>query len=206
MRHLDARVAAAALLLFLPSVAQGQEERLRGRVDAQTYAAVVPLLEHARAEGLPVEPLVEKALEGVTKGASGPRVVEAVRGLSARLERARSSLGLAATEAELSAAAAALYVGAPPELIARVGRTRSKAELDARLNALAYLLQRGVAPGPAADLLVSLLRAGLADRDLLLLQQRVDEEIRSGAAPLGAAQAEARRLLRGRPDLRRQEP
>jgi hypothetical protein len=206
MRHLHGRIAAAALLLVLPSVAQGQEERLRGRVDPQTYAALAPLLEHARAEGLPVEPLVEKALEGVTKGASGPRVVDAVRGLSARLERARSTLGLAATEAELSAAAAALYVGAPPELIARVGRARSKAALDARLNALAYLLQRGVAPGPAEDLLVSLLRAGLVDRDLLLLQQRVDEEIRSGAAPLGAARAEARRLLRGRPDIRRQEP
>src|SRR3989454_11224495 len=56
--------------------------------------------------------LVQRALEGATKRASGDLIVAAVRRLAVDLGHARDALGSTASPAELTAGAAALRAGA----------------------------------------------------------------------------------------------
>ena len=88
-----------------------QDQRLAQRLDSTTAVAVQRIVDSARRVGLPTEPLVQKALEGSTLGASGPRIETAVSALAAQLGQARAALGDNADEAELTAAAGAIRAG-----------------------------------------------------------------------------------------------
>src|SRR5205807_9664120 len=88
-----------------------QDPRL-GRLDAGARPLVAVVIDSARAADLPTEPLVQRALEGATKGAPGSLIVSAVQRLAADLGRARAALGAGATPPELEAGAAALRAGA----------------------------------------------------------------------------------------------
>src|SRR5207245_10349274 len=66
--------------------------RLAGRVPAGVVVAVTALADSAAARGLPVDPLVEKAIEGGAKGASPERIVVAVQTVLTRLGRAQVAL------------------------------------------------------------------------------------------------------------------
>src|SRR2546430_14518124 len=74
------------------------------------------LVDSAHTAMLPTEPLVQRALEGATKRASGDAIVAAVRRLAADLGHARDALGSTASPAELTAGAAALRAGASQEI------------------------------------------------------------------------------------------
>jgi hypothetical protein len=91
-------------LLLLPAVAAAQDSRLAERLDHATAASVQQVVDSARSEGLPTEPLVQKALEGSTLGASDERIVAAVEALRGQLGRAREALGGKASEASRKAA------------------------------------------------------------------------------------------------------
>jgi len=72
-------------------VAQDVTARLEGRVPATVARAVQGLAQDARARGLPVEPLIQKAIEGGAKGVAPDRVIAAVQLLVARLDEARGA-------------------------------------------------------------------------------------------------------------------
>jgi len=68
---------AGTLLLAITMVtgaAAAQEARLAGRLSPAARADVEAVLDSARRDGLPVEPLVDRALEGATKGADDARM------------------------------------------------------------------------------------------------------------------------------------
>ncbi len=77
----------------MPAAAAAQDARLAERLDTATAASVQRVVDSARDAGLPTEPLVQKALEGSTLGASGDRIVAAVEALHGQLGRARDALG-----------------------------------------------------------------------------------------------------------------
>src|SRR5439155_685078 len=83
-----AAVATALAAAFVATAAAAQDPRL-GRLDPGTRPLVAVAIDSARAAGLPTEPLVQRALEGATKGAPGPLIVSAVQRLAADLGRAR---------------------------------------------------------------------------------------------------------------------
>src|SRR5688500_16496765 len=85
------------------SRAAAQDDRLARRLDSTTYAQVAAELESARAAGLPVEPLIARALEGASKNAPGVRIVGAVHRLAADLATARRALGETSQTTELEA-------------------------------------------------------------------------------------------------------
>src|SRR5207248_7779855 len=103
----------AATLVAAAAAAQQRDSRLE-RLDSTTRPIVAALVDSARAAALPTEPLVQRALEGATKRATGDRIVAAVRRLALDLDRARDALGSTASPPELGAAAAALRAGAQP--------------------------------------------------------------------------------------------
>ena len=173
-------------LMCAPAVLRAQDARLDARLDAHTRDAVVTLIDSARAEGIPSEPLVQKALEGASKHADGPRILIAVRMLAGELGDARSALGPSSTDAEVIAGASALHAGIAPAALSRMRAARTHGSLTVALAVLSDLIARGV-PGDTATTVISALTgAGAADAELLRFQQGVERDIAQGATPSAA--------------------
>src|SRR3989475_1358845 len=85
---------ALTALVALPLAAQAPDvaARLTGRVPPEVVSAVAGIAASAAGRGLPVEPLVQKAIEGGAKGKPADRVIAAVRALSDQLAAAADAL------------------------------------------------------------------------------------------------------------------
>ncbi|MEP7066113.1 MAG: hypothetical protein ABI889_08790 [Gemmatimonadota bacterium] len=178
--------ALAALLMCAPAALSAQDSRLDARLDARTREAVVTLIDSARAEGIPSEPLVQKALEGTSKHADAPRILAAVRSLARELGDATAALGAASTEDEVIAGASALHAGIAPAALSHMRASRVHGSLTVALAVLSDLIARGV-PGDTATTVISALTgAGAPDADLLRFQQGVERDIAQGATPSAA--------------------
>src|SRR2546427_3528200 len=171
-----------AALLLVTQVAV-QDPRL-DRLDPDTRSAVAAVVDSARVARLPIEPIIQRALEGATKGAPSTRIVAAVRKLAVDLGTARTALGTSASEAELEAAVAALRAGATPEVIAHL-RDGRRPPLTIALSVLADLVASGV-PADSAAAAVLALTPKARDADLVEFRRAVERDIALGAPP-GAA-------------------
>jgi hypothetical protein len=177
---------AFAAVLCAPAALRAQDARLDARLDARTRDAVVVLIDSARKEGIPGEPLVQKALEGASKHADGARILTAIRMLSRELGDARSALGPSSTDAEVIAGASALHAGIAPAALSRMRASRAHGSLTVALAVLSDLIARGV-PGDTATTVISALTgAGAPDAELLRFQQGVERDIAQGATPSAA--------------------
>lgn len=190
------------LALNYPEEACAQDPRLAARLGPEVAASISALTDSARAEGLPVEPLVQRALEGATKGAGGPRILAAVSGLRDRLRRARSALGPGSEESELVAGAAALYVGADPTTLRELRASRGGERVTVPLVVLADLVQRGVPNDTVSAIVLRLTQAGVTDANLEELRRLVEQDVRAGASPDVAASTRADGILSTLPPRR----
>jgi len=175
------------VLLLVTQVA-AQDPRLE-RLDPETRSLVVSVVDSARAVGLPSEPLIQRALEGATKGAPGPRIVTAVRRLATDLGTARTALGTRATAPELEAGVAALRAGASPEVLTSV-RDARRPPLTMALAVLADLVASGV-PIDSAAAVVLALAPTARDADLVEFRKAVERDISLGAPPGASASVRA---------------
>lgn len=182
-----ARSAGLVLALAAASPRPGlaQDPRL-DRLAPDARALVAPIIDSADAAGLPAEPLVNRALEGASKGAAAPLIATAVRRLAADLGRSREALGPAAGTADLTAAADALRAGASPAVLQRLRDALGSRRLAVPLGVTADLTARGVPADTAATLVITLARS-VEDAQLLALQRDVERDIALGAPPLAAA-------------------
>ena len=188
---------AACIVLALATSATGVRAQVAGadapdalagvRLDGPSRVALQRVLDSARADGVPTEPLVSKVLEGNAKGAPGPRIVQVVRSLYHGLGDARAALGAASTEAELVAGAAVLQAGIRPAALVELRRARGSRAVAGPLVVLADLLTRGVPPAAASDAVLRLARANAADASFATLRRDVERDIAAGAAPATAA-------------------
>lgn len=178
--------ALRALLLTLaclwPAAAAAQDARLTARLDAPTAERVAGLVDSARAERLPSEPLVQKALEGATMGAAGERIVRAVQTLLGNLRGARTALGPEAAEPDLVAGAASLRAGVPSAALRQLRATRPEQPLAVPLAVLTDLIARGVPQADAQASVLALARDGGGDADFLALRRRLEGNVESDAA------------------------
>lgn len=189
-------VLMAMVSVVAPEPGSAQDARLARRLGPEARAGVETEIRAAREQGVPVEPLVQKALEGAARGADGTRIVTVVRGLRERLVLAREALGASATESELVAGAGALYVNVPPDAL-RALRDRSEGgPVDVPLVVLADLVQRGVPVGAASDAVLELRGAGAGADRYHLLRYRVEQDILSGTPPARSIVEQSRAILR----------
>ncbi len=179
-------LAGAALLILAARPVEAQEERLVDRLDPATLAAVSAQIDSARSAGLPTDPLINKALEGASKNAPGPRIASAVAALARQLGAARSVLGANAAPAELMAAAGALQAGARPRDLQLLRDSRGDASLLVPIGVLTDLVARGVPADTAAAAVLLLASRGATDADFLTLRRDVERDIGAGAPPGGA--------------------
>ncbi len=190
-----AGLAAAGSVMAQSADPAPPDARLAKRLDPRTHQAVAALMDTARTHQLPLEPVVQKALEGGTKQAPGERIVAAVRGLIDRLLEARRILGDGTGEPELTAGAAALFAGVDSAGMAEFQRAvrLSKANGDsARLSlavgliVLTDIVERGVDPDSAAGVMIGLAESGLGDRMVLAMRDAVGRTALTGNAPSDA--------------------
>lgn len=177
-------IACLLACLAVASTARAQDERLARRLDSTTQAQVAAVIDSARGAGLPLEPLVDRALEGASKGASGQRIVAAVRKLAADLAAARRALG-GGSAAELEAGASALRAGVAADALARLRESRPRQSLTVPLAVLADLVARGVTADSASVFVLAI--ANASDEQLVAFQRSVERDIALGAPPLAAA-------------------
>src|SRR5258707_281625 len=72
--------------------AQDVRPRLDRRVSPKVQRAVQRIATDAAAQGLPIDPLVQKAIEGAAKGVPADRVIAAVRALAGRLGQSMAAV------------------------------------------------------------------------------------------------------------------
>ena len=171
--------------------------RLAGRVPPEVVAVVRGAVDSAAARGLPVEPLVQKALEGGAKGVPAERVIAAVRALAGELDASAGALrsaGLAAPDGDaIEAGAFALTAGLQEGQVRELAHaSRTPVGPAATLRVAATLAALGVPAKETVKLVRRTIEAGRAAIDLLDLPDRVESEIARGATPAQAAAGLAR--------------
>jgi hypothetical protein len=172
-------------LLLIAAPLAAQDPRLSARLTPDAARSVQVLVDSARTSGLPVEPLILKALEGQSKNAPADRILSAVHLLLGALRDSRAALGADATAPELTAGASALRAGASAATVSALRRDRGH-EVTVPLGVLTDLVARGIPAADASKAVTAMIRGGVADRDFLRLRAQVEDDIRTGAVPATA--------------------
>ena len=191
------RAAVVIALIGLPMRLLAQDPRaprLDGKLDIETRAAVMRTLDSAATRGLPIEPLVDKALEGATKHAAGTRIEAAVSTLLQRLEAARDALAPNPGPRDIAAGADALAYGATREALATMRAIRPNESVAVPLGVLTQLVASGVPIARATRVVADLMRRGARDEQLIALNNDVRSFIAAGASPQAALDVRTRGL------------
>jgi hypothetical protein len=192
----------------------GIAARLVGRVSPEVAALVVELGTAASARGLPVDPLIQKAIEGGAKGVPSERVAAAVRLVVLELDTAAAALregGVVSDTLVIAAGEFAITAGLSGNDITALARTgASAAALTVGLRVAGTLSAMGVPTAETIGLISIKLRSGEPAGDLLLVPAQVQAEVARGVTPAQAAagleRAAAAQARRGPPPGRGTPP
>jgi len=177
--------------------AQDVSARLDRRVSPEVQRAVRDIAADAAARGLPVDPLVQKAIEGAAKGVPGERVIAAVRALAGRLAESMEAVragGVAAPNGDVvEGGADALNAGISGRQVSELVRvSRPPYDPALTLQVAATLAALGVPAAQAFQLMQGMISAGRSPSDLLGLPGQVQAGVARGATPAQAAAGLAR--------------
>lgn len=199
-------LGAGVLMLLVATGAGAQDpgalERIRAALPADQAAAVEAVLTRARERNIPVQPLVDKALEGMAKHAPPPLVVRAMEQLSQQLGEAQALLrdGQPPSTADVAAVADALRRGVPQGAVRSLRAQRGPGQpIALAVHTLGDLLDRGVPVDGALDALNAWNERGASADDLREMPAAVDGLIRRGVMPGEAASAVASAMRAGMP-------
>ncbi len=177
--------------------AQDVQARLDGRVSPEVQRAVQGIAADAAARGLPVDPLVQKAVEGGAKRVPSDRVIAAVRALAGRLGEAMDAVrdaGVAAPSGDVvEGGADALNAGLSGRQVSDLVRaSRPPYDPALTLRVAATLAALGVPAKQALQLVQAMISAGRSPSDLLGLPGQVQAGVARGATPEQAVAGLAR--------------
>ena len=193
---------AALLALVAGSVHAQIPDDWAGRIPASVRDEIEQLVNQVREEGLPVESLILKALEGSAKGVDPVRIASAVRIYRAELRDALfllESSDEAVIEPEaVTAVAFALHRGLPPHEITVLLRVATETGLEPALHVACEIVARGYAPADAAEFVAHALANAVTAGGLRELPRAVAVELQRGATR-GEAMARVRAQLRAPP-------
>jgi hypothetical protein len=188
-------LAASILILGAGGglAAQGDvSARLAGRVPPAIAAGVSALADSARARGLPVAPLVDKALEGAVKGVPADRILPAVHTVLDQLAAAASAVRRAGDVAPgddaVEAGAFALAAGLTPGDVGEIARSANRSHPTAvALQVAGALAALGVPRAETVGLVRASIRSGRPLGDFVSLPGQVQTAMARGAPPAAAA-------------------
>lgn len=197
---------ALALIGFLaisagPLVAQEtSRDRAREVLPVQVFERVDALAAEAAREGIPSEPLFNKALEGMAKGVPADNLVPAITRYAGQLRQARGAFGSTGTGPLLVAGADALRRGVRVETLEqlRQGEGEGPGPSPMAVLVLADLVEAGVPAERALGVLREAIRMRTREQQMLGISARVRQLMRQGQSPQDAAEQVRRALQRGR--------
>lgn len=200
MKFLNARSAAVATAAMLVSIygataAAQQDPQVTAIRDEATRTVVMEQLSIARDRGIPREPLLSRALEGVAKNASSSTIRSAMAALQKRLTRAHDLLGAASTVDELSAGADALSVGVPDKTLKAMREAAPRRSIAVELGVLTELVARHVSPKKASQMILDLMARGATGAQLTALNAAVQSDVAAGLTPEAALERHGRGIL-----------
>ncbi len=202
--------AAAALLAWpvaapAPLAAQGTGATIRSQLEARGLPAgltvqIESVAVRAGADGLPWEPLADKAIEGWAKHVPAARIVAAVQAFAGRMAEGRGAVqaaGVGAPDGALiRAAAEALGSGLAQLEISTVVRAAPRPALAApALTVAAALRAQGFSSEQAVSVVAESMRNGRSMTQLLDIPQAARAMQHQGLPPGEIG----RRILRGPP-------
>jgi hypothetical protein len=187
------------VILFATAPLQAQTglQRAKAALPRNAARTLEQTVADARKRGLPTEPLVDKALEGIAKRVPPNAILKAVRDRSALLARADAALRPFGppTGVDITSTADALQRGVSADVVKKVRAGRRKGEpVGMALHTVADLMDRKVPASVAVDVINSWRRRGGRNEELRELPAEVERLIREGASPSAAG----RRVLGGR--------
>ena len=197
----------ATLLLAAAAPLAAQQDltaRLGARVPPAVVAAAQALADTAQARGLPIDPLIDKAIEGAAKGVAPERVVVALRMVFDQLGGAAAAIrdgGDAAPDAgTIEAGAFALSAGLSGAQISALVRASTSPNTPATtLRVAGTLSAMGVPADQTTNLIRATIRNGAATADVLSLPGRVQAQMARGQTPAQAASGLSRAAAHGTP-------
>ena len=151
-----------------------------GGLDSTTQVAIAQVIESARAKGVPVEPLVQKARLGARARVPGARIHASVAAYADQLVAARDALAPQPTSAEVEAGAQALASGVPAQTLERMRRASPSRSLVVPLGVLTQLVSNRVHPTRASVIVLDLLNKGAEPKHFLALGSSVQSDIAAG--------------------------
>ncbi len=190
-------VAVTTALVALSGARAGaqQESPLSLIRDDATRSVVVEQLSLAKARGLPTEPLMSKALEGVAKKQTSSSIRAAMSALQKRLRRANELLAPSPTIDELAAGADALSVGVPEKTLKQMRQAAPRRSIAVELGVLTELVARNVPPKKASAMILDLMARGATSAQFTELNSRVQSDVAAGLTPEAALDRHGRGIM-----------
>jgi len=176
--------------------ADALRDRLQRSVDAATFAAVARVADDAVRRGLPSEPILNKALEGVTMRRPAPAIRTSVERLATRLDAARTALAPASAE-DLAAGAEALANGVPSAILRDIRALRPTEPVNVPIGVLTQLVASKVPVQRAYERVAELMRSGTRPPQLVALGNEVAADVGSGTDPAASLDVRTRGILAG---------
>ena len=189
---------ALPLALLMQQQRPAIADRLGDRVSPELTALATQLGTAAAARGLPVDPIIQKAIEGSAKAVPVDRVAAAMRLVVSQLDAAHGALlagsaALGADTVAIAAGAFALTAGLKERDVAALSRTAAPApDVIVGLRVAGTLVALGVPPAETVSLVQASLQSGHPAGELLSLPEQVQTQVARGATPAQAAAGLAR--------------
>lgn len=187
----SAWLLALGLLATVDAVG-AQSPELLSRIDAQTAARVVPVLEVAAVDSLPMGALESKVLEGVAKRVPPARIGQAVSDLADELRSVRQELrtrrpATVFSDDEVVAAARAVRQGVTVDALDDLWSARTdQTPLEVPVTVMGELVRRGVAVPEAAALMGHVVRTDVSLHLAAQIPGEFDGAVGSAATPVDA--------------------
>lgn len=188
-------LAAGTLL----SAQETARERARETLPPGLFGEVDALATGAEREGIPSDPIFNKALEGAAKRVPPDQLLPAVNRYVFRLREARGAFGAEAPPPLVIAGADALQRGVEADALRQLGRGEGgPGPSPMAVLVLAELVEEGVPTDRALGVLGEALRLRARDQEMLGIPGQVRQLMRQGQSPQEAADQIRRALRQGR--------
>ncbi len=184
---------AAAVLLAVPGGAQGTA----GDVDRLAQERIEVIIRDFDRRGLPTDLLRAKVAEGTAKGATPPRIADAIALLAARVDSVARLLAPAVSGPELHAGAEALAVGVSGPSLRTLRLAAGRRSAEPYFLFVIRLVRRGVTQEQAMRAARQLIDRQVPSNTLLAIADDLARDVASGASPDAALNDRMTRLIGG---------
>jgi hypothetical protein len=193
MRQLSA-IGFAGVLMVLGSRQAGAQEPRLDRLDPDTRASVQQVIQSAEAKGLPVGPIVERALFAARFSKTRDVIESSAKSAAERLAISKEALAPSATPADMVEAEKALKEGVTKRALSQLRTELPGQPLVVPIAVLTQLVTNKVPVDRAADMVVQLVRAGAREAQLVAFGNEVNADITDGYDPLQALSVRSNKL------------